>query len=211
MHNLIIPAILVHTKKEFRERLRVIEGLVDIVQIDVMDGEFVPNTTWCDFQFLRTLNTPLHFELHLMVNDPARYIEEAKQISTIQRIIWHIETSVDHAKLIQQCHAQGCEAGLAINPQTSIEQLAPFAHQLDEILIMGVEPGWSAQQLIPTSIEKAKQIRITWPHIPLGFDGGVDLHTLPSLKDAGITRMCAASSIFKADYPRLALTQLEQK
>lgn len=210
MHNLIIPAILVKTEKEFRERLRMIEGLVDIVQIDVMDGLFVPNTTWCDFSILRTLNTPVHFELHLMVNDPECFIENAKNISAIQRIIWHIETGALHAKLIQQCHAQGYEAGLAINPKTPIEQLAPYAQQLDEILIMGVEPGWSAQQLIPSTIEKVQQIRSIWPHIPLGFDGGVDLQTLPLLKQAGITRMYAASSIFKADYPRIALTQLEQ-
>lgn len=210
MRNLVIPAILVKNEKEFRERLRTIEGLVDIVQIDVMDGLFVSNTTWCDFAVLRQLDTPIHFELHLMVNDPAQYIEASKDFSAIKRIIWHIETSAHHAKLIKQCHKQAREAGLAINPNTPIEKLAPYVESLDEILIMGVAPGWSAQQLIPSTIEKIKQIRSFWPNIPLGFDGGVDHHTLPLLKEAGITRMYAASSIFKADYPRIALTQLEQ-
>ncbi len=210
MRNLIIPAILVKTEADFRERLRLIEGLVDTAQIDVMDGHFVPNSTWCDLNVLRTLETPMHFELHLMVSDPGRYVDAAKGIRTVTRLIWHVETDVDHDALIRRCHENGLEAGLAINPKTPIDRVAPYTHHLDEILVMGVEPGWSGQGLIPSTIEKARRIRMTWPHLPLGFDGGVGPENIQTLKDAGVTRLCAASSIFGADYPRVALSGLEQ-
>lgn len=210
MKNLIIPAILVKTEQEFRERLHIIEDLVPITQIDVMDGHFVPNQSWCDMNAIRAINTPMRFELHLMVTDPRRYIEAAKGISSIQRIIWHIEAHTNHDSLIKLCHDMRIEAGLAINPQTPIDHLAPYAHHIDEILVMGVEPGSSGQGLIPSTIEKAKRIRMTWPYVPLGFDGGVGLRNVQALRDAGITRFCAASSIFNDGYPRVALERLER-
>ncbi len=209
MHNLIIPALLVKTEKEFREKLRIVDGIVSLCQIDVMDGHFVPNTTWCDFDILRILPSPMQFELHLMVSDPYSYIQKSAGCRNIKRIIWHIETNVDHISLIRSCHSAGFECGLAINPTTPKEKLSPYAHLIDEILIMGVNPGFSGQGLLPDTIEKAKRIRENWPHIPIGFDGGVIPDILPTLKNAGVTRFCAASSIFKSEYPQESIRKME--
>ena len=210
MRNFIIPAILVQTEEDFRARLAMIEGLVHIAQIDVMDGHFVQNKTWCDMDMLRELATPVSFELHLMVSDPARYIESANGILSMRRMVWHVEADIDHTALIKRCHDLGFEASLAINPKTPIDRLAPYAHHIDQILVMGVEPGWSGQSLIPSTIEKAHRLRVTWPSVPLSFDGGVGPESIAELKAAGVTRFCAASSIFKAEYPRMALGMMEQ-
>lgn len=207
--NELIPAILVQDEKTFRERLALVENLVPVVHIDVMDGAFVPNRTWFDMETLRTLSTPVRFELHLMVKDPARYIEKLDGITTIVRALWHIETAVDHMALIDWCHGVGKEAGLALNPQTPIDALGMYAPQLDEILVMGADPGFSGQAMNPQNIERAREIHQRWPTVHIGFDIGVNATTIPELKAAGVTRFCAASAIFGMEDPRTEIEKLQ--
>lgn len=207
--NELIPAILAHDEKTFRERLALMEGVASTIQIDVMDGAFVPNRTWFDAEVLRGLATTIRFELHLMVRDPARYIEEVSDIESVTRAIWHIETTADHAALIARCHALDKEAGLAINPQTPVDALAPYAVDLDEILVMGAEPGFSGQPLQPPTIDKAREIHARWPLIPVGFDISVNAETIPMLLAAGVSRFCAAGAIWKAEDPAAEAKQLQ--
>lgn len=207
--NELIPAILTHDEAAFRERLALIEGAAQTVQIDVMDGAFVPNRTWFDADVLHGLSTPVHFELHLMVQDPGRYVQETCTVAdTISRFIWHVEARTDHAALIAQCHSCGKEAGLAINPQTPIDTLAPYVNDLDEILVMGAEPGFSGQTLQPQTIDKAREIHARWPSIPIGFDISVNANTIPMLKEAGVSRFCAAGAIWKAEDPTAEVRRL---
>lgn len=207
--NELIPAILVQDEKTFRERLALIEGVVETVQLDVMDGAFVPNRTWFDADVLHSLSTPVHFELHLMVQDPVRYVQETCTVAdTISRFIWHVEAQTDHAALIAQCHSCGKQAGLAINPTTPIDTLAPYADELDEILVMGAEPGFSGQALQPATVEKARAIHARWPSISIGFDISVNAETIPMLAAAGVTRFCAAGAIWKAADPAAEVRRL---
>lgn len=198
----LIPAILVQDEKTFRERLRLMEGVAPVIHLDIMDGAFVPNRTWFDEHVLRGLKTPIRIELHLMVMDPGRIIEETSDIEIIQRAIWHVETTIDHAALIKRMHDLKREAGLAISPKTPIDRLAPHALSLNEILVMGNEPGFSGQELQEPTIARAWEIHGRWPEITLGFDIGVNEETIPKLKPAGVTRFCAAGAIFKATDPK---------
>lgn len=207
--NQILPALLVHDEATFRERLALLEKRVPIVQIDVMDGKFVPNTTWCDLETLKSISIPMKFELHLMVEDPEWWIRQSADIPGVQRLVWHIESRMEHEGLIKLCHTQHRDAGLAISPSTSMEALAPYANMIDEILVLGVQPGFSGQVLIPETIDKARQIHARWPDVPLAFDGHVNLAHLPDLREAGVTRFCVASAIFDATDPMAALEALE--
>lgn len=199
--NELIPAILAHDEATFRERLALMGGVAQTIQLDVMDGAFVPNTTWFDAEVLRELSTTIRFELHLMVRDPMRYIEETRDIESVTRALWHVETTVDHAALISRCHAIDKEAGLAINPHTPIEALAQYAANLDEILVMGADPGFSGQRLQTPTVDKAREIHARWPSIPIGFDISVNAETIPQLLGAGVSRFCAAGAIWKAEDP----------
>ena len=116
----LIPAILVKDEAAFHARLALVEGLVPIVHLDVMDGAFVPNYSWFDTAALRELETAVVFELHLMVKDPTRYIEETREIEKIVRVIWHVEAECRHEALIKRCRDQGKEAGLASNQKWAI-------------------------------------------------------------------------------------------
>ena len=92
--NPIIPAILVKDEADFVEKLRIVEALAPIVQVDVMDGKFVLNVTWCDLAALKTLQTKTTYELHLMVEDPEPLIREAIMVPNVARIVWHVESII---------------------------------------------------------------------------------------------------------------------
>jgi ribulose-phosphate 3-epimerase len=207
--NDIIPAILAKTETEFRERLAIAEKLSPMIQIDVMDGHFVPNATWFDPMVIANLASKAAFELHLMVSDPTSYIGAIQDAENIARIIWHIEVPIAHDVLINWCKKLKVEAGIAISPETPVSRLAPFAEQVKEILVMGVNPGFSGQPISPGTIEKALDIHTRWPKLTVGFDGGVGMHTIAQLKNAGVTRFCVASSLFHAEDPKTAFAELQ--
>lgn len=198
----LIPAILVKDAQTFRERLHLIEGFVRTVQLDCMDGHFVPNRTWYE---AGPVDTSLEIELHLMVSDPMTVIREWKRVPQVMRAIWHVEIPVDHASLIKLCTEQGWECGLALSPETPASALAPYADNIDEVLVLGVTPGWSGQALIPSTVDKVREIKRIYPGLSVGFDGGVTKERIPDLVKAGVDRLCALSAIFDAPDPAAAL------
>lgn len=198
----IIPALLVKTEQEFSDKLRLIEGLVPAAQLDCMDGHFVPNQTWYE---AHALNTTLKLELHLMVSDPLTVIREWKKIEQTVRVLWQIEIPVDHAAMIDRCRALGLECGLALSPKTPVQALSAFHEKIDEVLILGVEPGWSGQDLINSSLGKIKEVKDLNPALRIGFDGGVNRSNLQQLIGLGADRINIASGIFGAPDPRAEL------
>lgn len=196
--NTVVPAILVHDEAAFRDRLRLVERLAPVIQIDVMDGAFVPNRTWYDPGVLRSIDTPASFELHLMVEDPDPVVRDACGIPSVRRVVWHVESMGDHRELLNLCRSNGREGGLAISPKSPQDVLAPYVGRMDEILVLGVEPGFSGQKLIPDTVEKVRAIHAAWPDIPIAFDGGVTASSIPMLREAGVSRFCAASALFDA-------------
>lgn len=198
----IIPALLIKDAETFRTRLKLVEGLVQTVQIDCMDGHFVDNRTWYDAE---PTDTTLEIELHLMVSDPVAVIRAWKRIPQFVRAIWHVEIGVDHASIIKEYKTLGLEIGLALSPETSMERIAPYADAIDEVLILGVNPGWSGQALIPSTLEKADEIKHRWPGMLVGFDGGVTEANLKDVLRHPIDRLCIASAIFESADPRLTL------
>lgn len=195
----ILPALLVQDRNVLIERMRMAEGLVPCVHLDCMDGIFVPNTTWYKAE---SFEIDLEIELHLMVDDPLSVIREWRRVPQAVRALWHVEIAADHAQLIEVCRALGWECGLAISPETPVESIAPFADKLDEVLIMGVKPGFSGQTVIPKTIERIREIKQQWPALLTGFDGGVTKALIPTLAEAGCDRLVMASAIYSTDDPR---------
>lgn len=206
--NDIIPAILAHSETDLRERLAIAETFAPVVQIDVADGHFVPDATWFDPNVIGKIKTKTKFELHLMVSDPTAYIGMAQSLKNITRIIWHIEVAIGHDVLINWCKKLKIGSGLAISPETPVGRLAPFAETANEILVLGVNPGRSGQAFIERTVDTAREIHDRWPKTIIGFDGGVSAKTIPRLRDAGVTRFCAASAIFDAKDPQTAFEKL---
>lgn len=198
----IIPGILVHDQATFQSRLTSMEGLASTLHLDCMDGHFVQNKTW---YAARPLKTSLKLELHLMVSDPVTVMRDWRNISQVKRALWHVEIPIDHESLITECHKYGWECGLAISPQTPASSLAPWIKDLDEVLVLGVEPGWSGQALIPSTLEKLTELRKMRPSLQLGFDGGINRLNLKQIESAGADRVIITSAIFGAPDPKAEL------
>ncbi len=194
----IIPAILVQDRETFASRLRLVEGIATAVQIDCMDGHFVPNRSWYEAE---ALQTTLGIELHLMVSDPLAVIREWKRVPQVMRAIWHLEIPIDHEAVIDEAHKLGWEAGLALSPMTPIERLLPYHERIDEVLILGVEPGFSGQKLTEATLAKIHAVKELDAALRVGFDGGVNQENLKRVIEAGADRSNLASAIFESPDP----------
>ncbi len=189
----IIPAILVHSEEEFRQKMEVLAGVPQTIQIDVMDGVFVNNTTWADPAAIAAMQLPYKIEVHLMVVNPVAAAE--RWFGIAQRILVHAE-SVGWQEAVKKIRVAGCETGIVLNPETPISILGEMLSLLDTVQIMGVTPGWSGQAFQPIAIEKTAALHVLRPEMPIEIDGGVGKETIPLLASAGATRFVAASALF---------------
>ena len=206
---MIIPALLVQSRDEFEKRIRLVEHLAPLAQIDIMDGTFVPQTCWAEPAAVAALETSLRFELHLMINQPVEALCAWASVPQVQRAIAHVETLENPREFIEACRALGWECGLALNPETPLAVVMPFFGFLDLVLFLGVRPGASGQEFIPIVFEKIKDAARSEPHPLLEVDGGVNRATLPELQRAGAQAFAASSAVFDAPNPRGAYEELQ--
>ena len=185
------------------EVLRVEAAGADRVQIDVMDGRFVPNITFgaAAIECLRPL-TGLTLEAHLMVQPPEDFIENTAQAGA-DTIIIHQEATPHLHRAIQQIHALGKKAGVALNPSTPASQLSEILPMVQLVLVMTVNPGFGGQQFIPETLSKIRQVRRAITGLKLDIevevDGGISVNTAPLVVEAGANVLVAGSAVF--DHP----------
>ena len=209
----IVPAFLVESEKEFETKLRQVENDTKLIQVDVLDGGLFPNTTWYDAHAIGALKTDVEIEAHLMIENPIPVVEAfQKNIPTFVRAIVHAEIKrplgvvVGHIRDIL-----GLKVGVAINPETPLEEIHSVLHQIDQLTIMGVHPGHSGQKFEGGYIlEKIKQARAHCPELNIEIDGGVTLDLIPKLIAAGANRICAASLLFNNENPTNQLKMLNE-
>ncbi|MDP3985148.1 MAG: ribulose-phosphate 3-epimerase [bacterium] len=211
----ILPAILVPDALKFKEKIDILEGHADAVQIDIMDGAFVPHTTFADPAAILAFHSSLQHELHLMVNDPAPYLRAWSVVPSVIRAIIHAEIDRPLAPLLETIKENGWEAGIALNPETPWEAIDEFISQLDTVLVMTVHPGKSGQPFAEAVVEhhllaKIADLHQAHPGLVIGVDGGVNAETLPLLLEAGATRFIVGSGIWNTPDPAATLSQLQK-
>ncbi|HBR13488.1 MAG TPA: hypothetical protein DEB69_00555 [Candidatus Komeilibacteria bacterium] len=201
MQTKIIPAILVHSLAELKEKIRLTENDFPVLQIDAIDGQFVDHATYYDIEELQKIKTVSSFELHLMVNDPLSVIKKVSS-PKISRIIFHLEP-VGHSagEIIAEIKRRGAKAGLALNPETPLTELKPYLDKIEIVLLMTVQPGWSGQGFIEASYEKIRQLRQLAEDIEIEVDGGVKDFNLKQIIAAGVNSPAVGSALLQAaDY-----------
>lgn len=173
----------------------------DFIHIDIMDGKFVSNKTWTTSEVKKfTSYSTLPLEVHLMVNNPSKYIEDYALMNT-SVIIFHYEAVKDINEMINKVKLYGLKVGIAINPETNINVLIPYLNMIDEVLIMSVHPGKSGQSFIEESLEKIsvlKNIILEGNYKTIiSVDGGINNETGLLCKNAGVDELVSASYIHK--------------
>lgn len=170
------------------------------VHLDVMDGMFVPNITFGP-KFIKDIrpHSALFFDAHLMIEEPARYIEQFVKAGC-DCITVHTEACGDIGATLKQIKGFGIKCGLTVKPATPIGEVEPYLDDVDLVLIMSVNPGFGGQGLIPETLNKVrwlKKVRGDRRYV-ISIDGGVNLKTIRDVADSGVDVVVAGSAFFNA-------------
>jgi len=187
-------------------------GQAKILHMDVMDGHFVPNLSYGAMLIERVRElTELPFEAHLMISEPARYLDDYIKAGC-NLLTFHLEAVPEPRGLIDRIHEKECLAGVAINPETPVERLQPFLDALDAALVMSVHPGFGGQKFLPSALDKLRWLKSRLkPGSFASVDGGIDLETIGDVAAAGASLFVVGSGIFEAGDYGQAIVELATK
>jgi ribulose-phosphate 3-epimerase len=190
------------------------ESEAEWFHLDVMDGRFVPNISYGlpVIEQLRKTTTKV-FDVHLMILEPERYAEAFKKAGADVLTV-HLEACTHLHRNLQQIHALGMQAGVAMNPHTPVSLLEDTLQDIDLVLIMSVNPGFGGQQFIPRTFEKIRTLRRMIDERGLStkieVDGGVTVENATELVAAGTDVLVAGSTVFKSHDPKMTIAQLKR-
>ena len=210
----IAPSILSADFSRLGEEISAVEaGGADWIHIDVMDGHFVPNITIGPgvITSLRKI-TKLPFDVHLMIENPYRYVEDFAAAGS-DIITVHVEATHHLHRTLTMIRDMGIKVGVSLNPGTPLVQVEPILTDLDLLLIMTVNPGFGGQRFIISMLPKIRKARemiaATSPTVSLEVDGGVNLENIKTIAESGADVVVAGTSIFGSKDYRGTITTLK--
>ncbi|HEU4473565.1 MAG TPA: ribulose-phosphate 3-epimerase [Gemmatimonadales bacterium] len=212
----IAPSVLSADLGRLREQVdRAIEGGAEWIHVDVMDGHFVPNLTF-GAPMIRALRriTDRPLDVHLMVRDPERYIDEFADAGA-NLFTFHPEATVHVQRHLAAVREHGMLGGLALNPSTPVAFAEEVLDDLDLVLVMSVNPGYGGQSYLPAATEKIRRVRAlldqAGSRATLEVDGGITTDTITEAWLAGADTFVAGTAVFGADDPAQAVRDLQRR
>lgn len=196
---LVTPSILSCNLARLQDEVQTIESAADWLQIDVMDGHFVPNLSF-GAPVIQHLKTSLPLDVHLMVENPLDRMRDFLPLG-VKNITFHAEAVKAGAKrtdIVQEIHAAGVQAGIAIKPGTPLSAIEDVLSVIDLVLVMSIEPGFAGQKFMPEVLPKIKDLATHYPDLMIQVDGGIDAETAKLCREAGANNLVSASYIFSA-------------
>lgn len=197
MKILITPSILSANFGRLQDEVATIEKHADWLQLDVMDGHFVPNLSF-GAPVAQWIKTVLPLDVHLMVTNPADRIAEFQAIGA-KHITFHAEavpTTKARLDLLISIRKTGATAGIALNPETPVSAIDDVVSEVDMVLVMSVHPGFGGQVFMPSVLEKVKALRARFPRLMIQVDGGIDVVSAKKAIEAGADNLVAGSAVF---------------
>ena len=212
---IIAPSILAADFANLEREVHMInESDADWIHIDIMDGVFVPNLSFglpVTSAIKKHAKKPL--DVHLMIVHPERYLNAFKEAGA-STITVHYEACEHLHRTVQEIKALGCQAGVAINPHTSVNLLEDIIADINLVCVMAVNPGFGGQKFIERTYEKTRILKALIDSrnssAKIEIDGGVNLTNAPALRQAGADVLVAGNFVFSAANPKAVIAQLKQ-
>jgi ribulose-phosphate 3-epimerase len=207
----VCAAILGADLAELGDELhRVLDAGADWAHCDVMDHHAVPNLSLGPLVVasIRRAAPECFLDVHLIVDNPLRYVEPLKSAGANQ-VSFHIEDASDVPAMIASLRAAGIRVSIAVRPDTAADAVFPYLDDIDMVTVMTARPGFTGQAFLPENIEKVRAIRARKPDLDIQVDGGVNLETVGKAAEAG-ANIIAAGAIFRTQDPAGMIAQMRE-
>lgn len=205
----IIPSVLVATFLEFETQIRRLEKFFPYIQIDRLDGKFVETVSFPEIDKVAKIDTPLRYELHLMVEDPVSEMRRWQTNEKVFRVLIHAETP-DLNRSVSFARKEGWDVGLSLNPETPVEKVAEYLPRLTVLQFMTVHPGRQGSEFLPAVVEKIREFSKRKERLLIAVDGGVNEKTIKTLAEAGVDIVYPGSAFTKTENVKEELEKLKK-
>ena len=209
----IAPSILSADFSRLGRQIEAVErGGAAVLHVDVMDGHFVPNIT-VGLPVVKSLAgaTRLPLDAHLMISEPGRYAAQFVEAGA-RMVSVHVEADANLHRTLMSIRAAGAQAGVVLNPSTSLGHIEEALKFADYVLVMSVNPGFGGQRFIPESIDKVRRLRQMIDerrlHVRIEIDGGIDRNNIEKVVAAGAEIIVSGTAIFGTSDPESAVRDL---
>jgi len=207
MKKVIIPAVIAKSQKELDGIFSKIKDSACLLQLDIMDSKFVPNSS-LDFDF-KLPQKKYKFEAHLMVEYPEKWVDENWE--KVDIIIAHFESVKNPGKIIESVRKKEKKVAFALNPETDVEQIKKYLDDIDQVLIMTVHPGFYGSKFLPKTLNKVRWLRELRPDLDIEVDGGIKPGTIEEVSKAGANMFVSGSFIINSADIKESIKILENK
>jgi ribulose-phosphate 3-epimerase len=206
---MVSPSVLNCNLGQLSSEISLVEGLADMIHLDVMDNHFVPNLTFGLPVVASVIQqSSLRADVHLMIDDPDRWAPAYADVGAYS-VTFHIEAALDPIPLAQNIRKAGARSAAALKPSTDLMAIESVLPYLDMILIMTVEPGFGGQPFMRDMLPKIRQAReVSGADMWIEVDGGVSAENILECRDAGANVFVAGSSVFRSADPAAEVVRL---
>lgn len=208
----VLPSLLMCDFGDLKGELARLEDAgTQVLHLDVMDGQFVPNLTY-GMPIVEGIrrHSDLPMDVHLMISDPLKYAQPMVDAGA-DLLTFHVEAVDDAAAVAQEIRSLGVGVGVALNPETDLSQIECCLDHVDMVLAMSVNAGFGGQSFNPVALEKLSAVKKSRPELILEIDGGINLDTIASARTAGCDLFVVGSAIFKHDDYAAAIAALDDQ